>query len=468
MKPKIQFRKPSCLTRRLAASVFAVLALNAAVAQASLPGAEVGTVSFVLGKAWITKPGQRRAEIAVGMDVGVYDRIDTESNGHVHVRLIDTALISVRPSSTLEIQRYDYNAADPEASAVKLNLIEGESRAISGEAAKKARQNFRLNTPVAAIGVRGTDFVAIANRSGIDEARVNEGTIIVAPFSSDCLADALGPCSGNGLELAYNYGANQIVQVSAGGDSVMLPISSSGLPESIVDQSLSRPQVASEGEKRGGELYTESVAALAVNPKLLVSRTPTTPEITQPVAPEEFTPDVAISAQALQQRQLMWGRWYERSGADERITVSTDLALGLADRTPVLGNDEYALFRLQDNLPRVQFGLGDIGFKLNSAQAFYRSNGATELLDVNGGLLRVDFNESTFATSLSMRGATVGAVNFSVSGRIDANSGLFNVVSPTGELAGFVTHDGAEAGYYFEKILETGTVDGLTLWGRQP
>lgn len=472
MKPEKQLRKRPRLRASIAGLV-AALALGAATAQASLPGTEVGTVTFVLGKAWITKPGARRVPVAEGTGIGVYDRIDTESNGHVHVRLIDTALISVRPSSTLEIQRYDYNAADPSASAVKLNLIEGESRAISGKAAQEARQNFRLNTPVAAIGVRGTDFVAIADRDGA-EARINEGTIIVSPFSTDCLADALGPCSGNGLELAYNYGAygaNQVVQVTAGGDSVILPISSSGLPESMVDQSL-QPQIAAETKERSGELYTESVAALAVNPRLVDSSRPTTPggnhNPEPPVLPPDFTPSVAVSAQALQDRQLMWGRWYERSDADERMTVSYSFADGLAARSSAIGNDEYVLYRLEDNLPRMKFGLGRVGFELDSAQAFYRSNGASELLNVSGGQLNIDFDASTFATSLNMRSTSLGAIDFSVSGRIDANSGQFSVVAPSGELGGIVTHDGSEAGYYFQKVLESGSVDGLTLWGRQP
>ena len=48
--------------------------------------------------------------------------------------------------------------ANPSDSQVKLNLIEGTARAVSGEAAKAAKERFRLNTPIAAIGVRGTDY----------------------------------------------------------------------------------------------------------------------------------------------------------------------------------------------------------------------------------------------------------------------------------------------------------------------
>src|SRR5690606_23096376 len=124
------------------------------------------------------------------------DVIETGGNGHVHVRFVDQALVSVRPSSKLEIVHYRYDAANPAASAVKFNLMEGTTRAISGEAATHARENFRMNTPVAAIGVRGTDFVVRASADNV-RASVTEGAIIIAPFSSECSAAAFGPCSQN-------------------------------------------------------------------------------------------------------------------------------------------------------------------------------------------------------------------------------------------------------------------------------
>lgn len=45
-----------------------------------------------------------------------------------------------------------------EQSLVRFRLDRGVARAISGAAAEGARERFRLNTPLVAIGVRGTDF----------------------------------------------------------------------------------------------------------------------------------------------------------------------------------------------------------------------------------------------------------------------------------------------------------------------
>ena len=136
----------------------------------------------MLGKASRSSQDGTRELLQQGSWVAEGDKIVTQSNGHVHVRFVDDALVSVRPNSQLLIDRYDYNARFPERSAVKFELQEGVARAISGEAAKAARDRFRLNTPIAAIGVRGTDFVISADR-GTTRALVNEGSIVMAPLS---------------------------------------------------------------------------------------------------------------------------------------------------------------------------------------------------------------------------------------------------------------------------------------------
>ncbi|HEY0962594.1 MAG TPA: FecR family protein [Pseudomonadales bacterium] len=463
--------------RVLAACATGLLPLFVPVAHASLPGKTIGEVTLVIGKAWIEKANGARERIAVGTQVDVLDRIDTASNAHVHIRFMDDGLYSVRPHSSLEIQRYDYDPANPANSAVKLNLIEGVNRSISGEAAHNARQNYRMNTPVAAIGVRGTDFTVIASRNDV-EARINEGAIVVAPFSNECLADALGPCNANGLELAF--GQAQVLQIANAGSPVLLPTGSSGLPESIVGQSLTEPQVASQGDARTNEELPESVTTLAVNSKIAVTlasnpapvappidTTPTSPPPPPPPPPPvpEFTPVAAVASQTLKNNQLLWGRFYVTDMANERITV--DLATAVDGRKAGPGNGQYGLYRM-DNAQRMQPGLGLLGFALNSAQATYKADGITELLDVSGGMLSIDFDANTFATSLNMRSDTIGAVDFNANGRVDDSSGIFRMINSTQEMAGSVSFDGKEAGYYFQKTLDTGVVDGLTLWGRQP
>ena len=103
----------------------------------------VGTVSLALGRSFIESQNNNRERVRSGMVVRQADRIVTESNGHVHIRFVDEALISVRPNSALEILAYIYNAEDPEKSSVKFNLLEGTARAVSGNAAEAARHRVQ-------------------------------------------------------------------------------------------------------------------------------------------------------------------------------------------------------------------------------------------------------------------------------------------------------------------------------------
>lgn len=182
--------------------LFAIIALAADPEdQAASENRFVGEVRLVLGKAYLQQSDQEPQQIQLGTRVKVGDRVVTEADGHVHIRFIDQALVSVRPGSSLVVARYDFNAQSPEFSAVKFNLIEGVMRSISGDASKSANNRFRFNTPIAAIGVRGADFLVSATDQLV-RVRVNKGNIVMAPFSGECTPASFGPCAINAVELA--------------------------------------------------------------------------------------------------------------------------------------------------------------------------------------------------------------------------------------------------------------------------
>jgi hypothetical protein len=428
----------------------------------------VGEVSLVLGKAYIEKANGARELVTVGTSVNVNDRIETGTNGHVHIRFVDQALVSLRPSSQLEILRYDYRPEAPENSVVKLNLVEGVTRAISGKAAKAARENFRMDTPIAAIGVRGTDFVVSADRDGV-RALVNEGAIIIAPYSSECSAAAFGPCSLNALELVG--GANQIVQINANTrEALMLSLASPVLADASLAPAVTAPVAASETKKKDEGLYTESVTSKAVTQAFSVAKNGASVTTLPPVKQQadEFTPDVAVSAASLTNRHLVWGRFYDTSSELERITVSRDKYIaGETSRKVTVGNDFYALYRTEDGPNQVKQGLDVLGFNLTQAQAVYKANGQAQLMDVTGGILNIDFNQNQFFTNLQLNHAATGNVVFTDSGRI-WDGGYFYNRGDTQAMAGAVSLDGTEAGYFFEKTLQSGVIEGLTLWGVKP
>ncbi len=447
-----------------------ILCLLAMPALAQQP-AVVGEVSLVLGKAYRYQADGSRVAIERYSEIAVQDVISTESNGHVHIRFIDDALVSVRPHSELEVVRYEFNADRPEQSAVKFNLREGVTRAISGEAAKSARDRFRLNTPIAAIGVRGTDFV-VSTDADTTRALVNEGIIVMAPFGDACSMDALGPCLANALELA-----GSTLQMVAMDQSAPLPrllpaqnIRNPNMMREEVQQAIAAvertpvdPTTSGSGNADAGQETQNEVLLEGVTTKTVT--TDAEQAIVAALTPADFTPTSAVSISSIGDRNLVWGRYAD--GASDTDPLALPFELASAGREVTVGNLSYGLFRAEGGAPkRVASDLGLIGFELNSAQAVYNSDTGVVAMQVNGGSLNINFQESAFSTELNLNHELTGAIDFSANGRL-LDGGFLRAIEETQRVAGAVSLDGSEAGYLFERQLESGAISGLTLWDSQ-
>jgi len=477
---RIQFSHPKGAMMKLLAGMVILLLCQPSVAQNLAQGdnedsafngsAPVGSVSLVIGRAYVESGSNGRERLSTGAFVREGDSIQTESNGHVHIRFRDNAILSLRPSSELHITTYRFDEASPENSTIKLNLIKGTTRTVSGEGAKAARDRFRLNTPIAAIGVRGTDFVISSTSSSLT-ALVNEGAIVVAPFSSQCAQSGLGPCAFNGVEL--DGGSLQIIEFD----------SSMSLPRLV--PLLARDQDAEQYQSLVSDLVAQSQASADDSSQLSASRTSAddgdsgvtvkelvTKSVTSFSLEDEakgqapyntgFTPGKQQTPSELRQRQLVWGRYAEGKGNLERLTLPlSDAANGR--RATIGGNYEYYLFRPEGIQGEVQKGLGEIGFSLSSAQAYFKRENEISPVAVSGGDLVIDFNNNLFKTSLDLYHLELGAASFSSAGRI-YDGGYFHSRAAQSRIMGAVSLDGQESGYFFDFSNWQGLVQGITLW----
>lgn len=425
--------------------LIAAIALSVHSAYADEPA---GKTTLVIGKAYVIKDDSSKAELRSGSDIFSGDQIITRSNGHVHIRFKDQGLVSVRPDSKLVIEKYEFDANNPSNSTIKLDLKKGIARSVSGAAAKAAKDRYRMNTPIAAIGVRGTDFVVSANDEHI-RAIVNEGAIVVAPFSDQCIAAALGPCTSNAVELSEN--SNLLLELkNLQQTPQLLPIREEIIPEILSDEQPSDNKRANRVEQSG--LYNESIASKTLSDQL--ASTPPEPK-------PDFTPDQPVDTDTLKSRQLVWGRWNSQLPAEDTITLPFQEAS--EERNITVGNNEYGLFRVDTGNQRVDAGLTEVNFALNSAQASYTSALGTEAMNVTDGTLGINFTTNQFSTSLDLTSSATGDVSFSTSGRV-YDGGFFNSRSDTHRLGGAVSLDGEEAGYFFNQQLNDGNISGITLW----
>jgi len=394
----------------------------------------VGEVTLTIGKSKIERSAQE-AEPQKGGSVQEGDVIRTSDNGHVHIRFIDGARISVRPNSVFRIHEFKYSPADPAASVVRLSLDAGEARSISGAAAQAAKDRFRLNTPLVAIGVKGTDFVTQVGKDVI-RVTVNQGAIVMAPFDSACKAEALGVCTtARAKELTAEMLGQALVYRLGSADPSLQNIGKPG--QSDASRVLLLERQAREGAERPLASETE-----AKNPLNAVAAT-----------------------------KLIWGRWAKDAIASDSITVPFLEALKGNEVT--VGDGYYFLFREPSNLNLLPTLSTKVDFGLKSSSAYYR-NAANEMVpaSVQSGSLGVDFGAKTFKTNLKLSAQGTGLQSFSQSGTLNPSTGIFlsnstpgAIINP-GSVAGAMTLDARQAGFLFRAPMANGTFSGATLWGR--
>jgi hypothetical protein len=459
------------------ASVFAAWGLAALLAGAAHAGASppgdrpVGEVTMSVGPVIRTSAQGVPEAVRRGSPIRPGDRIDTAEGGHLHIRFIDGALVSVRPGSRLWVEDYQYDPQKVSLSLVRFKLEYGVARAISGAAAEGAKDRFRLNTPLVAIGVRGTDFVVRSGDQGTTAA-VNQGAIVMAPFGDGCQAQSLGPCGSSTarllsadmgqllVEFRSQFSQPEIKPIEGG---VFAANAAEGVANAGRPGPLGTGTVISRSESDGlaKTALAEGAVQAAIDGRAVPS-TPTTPPVVVPDPPVVVVPppDPVIEPPPA----LQWGRWAALAAGEGDFSVSRNEAK--EGRTSTVGNSQFVLYRAGDAKSVLQSGLGSYQFNLGKSFAQYEAGGQLSAAAVQSGRLTLDFAGQRFSTDLQLTSAATGAVNLAASGFI-RNDGLFNDRSVTGQVvAGAAALDGKTAGYFFEKAVGAGLLSGITLWSR--
>jgi len=95
-------------------------------------------------------------ELKQGGFVYVNDEILTSARSFAVLQFTDGAKVTVRPNSNLIIEAYLYAGNDSDEAT--LSLVSGGLRIITGAMAKTNPEKYKVRTPVALMGVRGTEF----------------------------------------------------------------------------------------------------------------------------------------------------------------------------------------------------------------------------------------------------------------------------------------------------------------------
>ena len=132
------------------------LLLIALTAPALHAGAACGLVLATAGHVQIqrdniTLEASRKTELHVD------DEIHTGDNARAQLRLADGTVTTLGANTGFRIQQYAWHENN-EPADVKLELVKGAFRSVTGKALDIAGSQFTVQTPVGVIGIRGTDF----------------------------------------------------------------------------------------------------------------------------------------------------------------------------------------------------------------------------------------------------------------------------------------------------------------------
>jgi len=137
--------------------------------------ASIGNVTQQVGNTIIERQAGEKLTSEKGSTIVSYDTVRT-GQGKTAIEFVDETRVDVTQNSKLVIDEFVY---DPNTSKGKLALKAsfGTIRYASGQIAKNSRQDIKITTPTATIGVRGTDFTMTVDETG-------SSTIILLPSCS--------------------------------------------------------------------------------------------------------------------------------------------------------------------------------------------------------------------------------------------------------------------------------------------
>jgi hypothetical protein len=420
-----------------------------AVAWAQSSAVPVARVALAVGQAQRIDVRGQAQPIVLGSELAEQDRIVTGKDAMLMLVFSDHARVAVRPDTELVIRRYRIDPAGVDT-RIHIDLIRGAMRQISGQGAQLQPERYRLNTPIAVIGVRGTDFLAKVGDSSV-ETYVHEGMIVVLPVS-----EAEGTVSAMATLSASN--AAQYLVVRPGGQIERRHVSPAEIEALFgIRVSVTGQPAAAEPSARAPQTAALDTRRVDSGLDVADNQTPSVAEVL--ATSREIRPPLAVPPMP---KQLVWGRF---SGADDlpwRLTL--EYAAAAAGRHPTVGElGQFALFRDDPRASLDRNLRGQVDFALAAADALLIQATQASPVRISAPALSVDFDRMRFATQMTLSADGQPQQTLSANGSVNSD-GILLSLGPQQRVAGALTANGREAGYFFNLQAPAGLYQGMTLW----
>jgi hypothetical protein len=130
-----------------------------AIASGGAAAADVGRVVLAAGETSAMRQGQA-VRLVFGAPVQDKDVLRTGAASNLQVRFEDDSYVSLRENSELRVDQFNFAGGAGAGESAVFSLLKGGLRAVTGLIGRVNHDNYKMVTPTATIGIRGTDYAA--------------------------------------------------------------------------------------------------------------------------------------------------------------------------------------------------------------------------------------------------------------------------------------------------------------------
>ncbi len=122
--------------------------------------AAAGQVTYAYGQAQALNAAGQARPLARGAELQSGDTVQTQQ-GRAQVTFADGGFVALQPNTTFKIADYNYAGKEDGSEHSFMELLKGGMRFVTGAIGHKNKQNYKIKTVVATIGIRGSGGLAI-------------------------------------------------------------------------------------------------------------------------------------------------------------------------------------------------------------------------------------------------------------------------------------------------------------------
>lgn len=118
--------------------------------------AVAGKFQFVNGEVQVINAAGAQHKVQKGDSINEGDTVAAAADGFAQIKMEDGGFFAVRPDTEFKVDTFQFNGKEDGSEKGVFSLIKGSLRSVTGLIGKKHRDNYKINTATATIGIRGS------------------------------------------------------------------------------------------------------------------------------------------------------------------------------------------------------------------------------------------------------------------------------------------------------------------------